>query len=163
LAAVPANVDGVIAVDVGRLTGAPLIDRAVDQLLLNDPALAERWNKLRDTCKIDFTKQVKRVMVALGTSSSPVGGTAGASVAIPASAPGTGPVLIVATGSLVETELAKCVEAIVGGGGGSVSGKSVEGRTLYQAKDGNRTMFFAFGRPDTVVMGSSEAYVGEAI
>jgi len=163
LAAVPANVEGVIAVDVGRMVGAPLIDRAVDQLLLHDPTIAERWNKLRDTCKIDFPKQVKRVMVALGSSSSAVGGTAGASVAMPASAPGTGPVILVATGNLVETELAKCVEGIVGGGGGSVSGKSVESRTLYQVKDGNRTMFFAFGRPDTVVMGANEAYVGEAV
>ena len=36
-------------------------------------------------------------------------------------------------------------------------------RTLYQAKDGNRVMYFAFGRPDTVVMGASEAFVTEAL
>ena len=35
--------------------------------------------------------------------------------------------------------------------------------TGYQAKDGNRTMYFAFGAPDTVVLGSNEGYVTEAL
>ena len=36
-------------------------------------------------------------------------------------------------------------------------------RTVYEAKDGNRVMDFAFVRPDTVVLGSNEAFVTEAI
>ena len=52
---------------------------------------------------------------------------------------------------------------MVGQGGGTLTAKDVDGRTLYQAKDGNRTMYFAFGRPDTVVLGSNEAYVTEAL
>jgi len=70
---------------------------------------------------------------------------------------------MVATGQLVETDLAACVRGIVGQGGGTLTAKTVDGRTLYQAKDGNRTMYFAFGRPDTVVLGSNEPYVTEAL
>jgi hypothetical protein len=72
-------------------------------------------------------------------------------------------VLMISTGQLVETELAECVRGMVGQGGGSLTAKSHEGRTLYQAKDGKRTMYFAFGRPDTVVLGASEDYVKEAL
>jgi hypothetical protein len=39
----------------------------------------------------------------------------------------------------------------------------VQGHTLYEAADGKRTMYFAFGRPDTVVLGSNEKYVEEAL
>ena len=65
---------------------------------------------------------------------------------------GTGPVLMVATGKIAETELAACVRGMVGQGGGDVTAKTVAGHTLYVAKDGNRTMYFAFGRPDTVLL-----------
>jgi len=70
---------------------------------------------------------------------------------------------MIATGALAETELATCVRSLVGKGGGSLTAKPLGGRTLYQVKDGNRTMFFAFGRADTVVLGSNEAYVTEAL
>jgi hypothetical protein len=72
-------------------------------------------------------------------------------------------VILVATGQLVEAELAACVRAMVGKGGGTLTARPLDGRTLYQAKDGNRTMYFAFGRPDTVVLGSNEGYVTEAL
>jgi hypothetical protein len=70
---------------------------------------------------------------------------------------------MVVTGQIVETELASCVRTMVGEGGGTLTAKDLGGRTLYQAKDGNRTMYFAFGKPDTVVLGSNEAYVTEAL
>jgi hypothetical protein len=149
LAAVPANAEVVVAVDVDKVVDSQVVGRAVDQLLMRDSDLATRWQKLRDSCKIDLTKQVKRVMVALGPSDP--------------KNPGTGPMLMVAIGSLVETELEKCVQAMVGQGGGSLTAKAAGDRTLYEAKDGNRTLFFAFGRPDTVVLGSTEAYVLEAL
>ncbi|HEV7557759.1 MAG TPA: hypothetical protein VGO00_19975 [Kofleriaceae bacterium] len=149
LATVPANAEVVVAVDVDHVVDSQVVERAVDQLLMRDPDLAGRWQKLHDSCKIDLTKQVKRVMVALGPSDP--------------KSPGTGPMLMVAIGNLAETELEKCVQAMVGQGGGSLTAKAAGDRTLYQAKDGNRTLFFAFGRPDTVVLGSSEAYVLEAL
>jgi len=75
----------------------------------------------------------------------------------------TGPVIMVVVGSIAEADLKDCVAKLVGGGGGTVTGKAVFGRTLYLAKDGNRTMYFAYGKPDTIVLGSSEAYVTEAL
>jgi hypothetical protein len=70
---------------------------------------------------------------------------------------------MVAVGALPETELQQCVTKLVGAGGGSLTGKPVAGRTLYLAKDGNRTMYFAYTRPDTVVLSADEAYITEAL
>ncbi len=148
LAAVPASAEVVIVADVAKVADSPLVARAVDQLLMKDADLAARWEKLQTDCKLD-AKKIKHVLLAIGPKAG--------------DSPGTGPVLMVATGQLVETELAACVRGIVGQGGGTLTAKTVDGRTLYQAKDGNRTMFFAFGRPDTIVLGSNEGYVTEAL
>jgi len=149
LAAVPASAEVVIVADVARIRDAPLIDRAVDQLLVRDPALATRWQDLQAACKLDV-KQFKHVVLAIGPHQGPQ--------------PGTGPVLMVATGQLVETDFAACVRAMVGKGGGSLTAKPMSGnKTLYEAKDGNRVMYFAFGRADTVVLGSNEAFVTDAL
>lgn len=149
LAAVPVTAEVVLGADVAKLAGAPVIDRAVDQLLRRNPVLSERWQHLKDGCKIDLETQIKRVMLALGPHPGPD--------------PGTGPVLMVVVGSIPEADLRDCVTKLVGGGGGAVTGKTVFDRTLYLAKDGNRTMYFAYRRPDTIVLGSSEAYVTEAL
>ncbi|HMG24621.1 MAG TPA: hypothetical protein VK607_24965 [Kofleriaceae bacterium] len=154
LAVVPASAEVVVGIDPAKLAGAPVIDRATEQLLMRDAALAERWQKLRDECKIDLVKQVKRIMLALGPPARPV--AAGP-------APGTGPVLMVVVGALPEADLQQCVAKLVGGGGGTVTGTSSAGRTLYLAKDGNRAMYFAYSRPDTIVLGSDQAFVTEAL
>lgn len=146
--AVPASATAVVVADVARLIDSPLIGRAVDQLLLREPVLNERWQQLYNTCKLD-ARRLKQVVLATGPHEG--------------KGSGTGPVLMVVTGQLVETELATCVRTMVGQGGGTLTAKDLGGRTLYQAKDGNRTMFFAFGKSDTVVMGSNEAYVTEAL
>src|SRR5262249_50375440 len=136
------------AADVARVIDAPLVQRAVDQLLSRDGGLSNRWQDLHEHCKLD-AKDIKHVVLAIGPHAGPQ--------------PGTGPVLMVATGKLVETDLAACVRAMVGKGGGELTAKEVDGHTLYQAKDGNRTMFFAFGRPDTVILGANEDFVKEAL
>jgi hypothetical protein len=148
LDAVPASAHVVIVADAARLAGSPLVERAVDQLLLRDADLATRWQRLRESCKLEV-EQLRHVILAIGPAPGP--------------SAATGPVLMVATGKLVETELASCVRAMVGQGGGTLTAKDLAGRTLYQARDGNRTMFFAFGRADTVVLGSNEAFVIEAL
>ena len=145
LAAVPANAEDVIGVDVAKLLDSPLLERAVDQLFLRNASLASEWSKLHDSCKLTLGKDIKRVLLALG----PHTGTA----------PGTGPTLLVATGKLDEAELSKCVRAVVGQGSGDVTAKPAENRTLYAVHDGTKSFFFGFGRPDTVVSGSQEAYV----
>ena len=147
LAAVPASAEVVIVADVAKVVDSPLVARAVDQLLLRDADLAARWQKLHERCKLGVA-QIKHVVLAIGPH---------------AGKPGTGPVLMVATGQLVETELAACVKAMVGEGGGELTAKDLGGRTLYQARDRNRTMYFAFGKADTVILGSSEAFVTEAL
>lgn len=149
LAAVPASADVVIGVDVGKLAGSPIVERAIDQLLLRDPTLAARYEQLRAQCKLE-AGQLRHLMLALGPP--PAGGK-----------PGTGPTLMIATGALAENELVKCVREVVGKGNGSLVVKTVGGRTLYQVKDGNRTLYLAFGRADTVVLGTSDAFVTEAL
>lgn len=149
LAAIPATAEAVLGVDVAKLADAPVIDRAVEQLLVRNQVLSERWQRLQSDCKISLGKQVKRVMLAIGPHAGP--------------APGTGPVIMVVVGSIPEADLKDCVTKLVGGGGGTVTGKPAFGRTLYLAKDGNRTMYFAYGRPDTIVLGADEAYVTEAL
>jgi hypothetical protein len=149
LAAVPATAEVVVGADLVKLADSPVIDRSVMQLLMHDPVLSERWQHFRDDCKIDLGKQIKRVMLALGPH-------AGSQL-------GTGPVLMVAVGSLPEADLKECVTKLVGSGGGTLTGKPVLGRTLYLAKDGNRTMYFAYSRADTIVLSSDEAYITEAL
>jgi hypothetical protein len=149
LAAVPSTAEVVIGANIAKLVDTPVIDRAVDQLLLRNAVLSERWQRLRDDCKVDFGRQIKRVMLAIGPHTGPE--------------PGTGPVLMVVVGSIPEADLKECVVKFVGHGGGTVTGQTVYGRTLYLAKDGNRAMYFAYGRPDTIVLGADEAFVTEAL
>lgn len=150
LAVIPASVEVVVGADIAKLTDSPVIDRAVEQVVMHDAALSERWQRLKDECKIDLGTQIKRVMLAIGPNR-------------PGPTPGTGPVLMVAVGSLPETALQQCVTKLVGAGGGSLTGKPVAGRTMYLAKDGNRSMYFAYTRPDTVVLSADEAYLTEAL
>ena len=150
LAAVPSSAEIIIAVDVEKLSASPIVTRAVEQLLMRDAQLRESWEHVRDECKLDVTKQIKRLTIALGPSPDP-------------KKPGTGPILMVATGALVEAEISKCIRSLVGKGGGQLTAKALEGRTLYQVKDGNRLMFFSFGRADTIVAGTSEQYVTDAL
>ena len=149
LAAVPSSADVVIAVDVARLVGSPIVSRAVQQLLMRDAVLAQRYQDLQTSCQLQIS-QVKHLMLALGPPPSD-------------GKPGTGPTLMVATGQLSEPDLVSCVREMVGKGSGSLVVKTVSGRTLYQVKDGNRTVFMAFGRADTVVLGTSDSYVLEAL
>jgi hypothetical protein len=149
LAAVPASAEVLIGVDVEKLADSPIIERAVDQLLLRDAELAQRWADLRAACKLDI-RQMKRVMLARGPVAK--GGR-----------PGTGPALMVATGQIVEPDFVKCTREVVGKGGGSLTVKTVDGHSLYQVKDGNRILFLAFGRADTVLLGTSDTYTAEAL
>jgi hypothetical protein len=148
LAAVPSSAEVVIAIDVARVTGSPLVARAASQLLARDPDLAARWQKLEQSCKLD-PQQLHHVVLAIGPHQG--------------AQPGTGPVLLVATGQISETALATCVRGMVGQGGGSLEVKDAQGRSLYEAKEGSRVLYFAFGRPDTVVLGSSEQFVLDAV
>jgi hypothetical protein len=149
LAAVPSTAEVIVGLDAAQLADSPLVTRAIGMLLAREPELAGRWQALRESCKLEI-KQVNRVMIALGPS--PAGGRFG-----------TGPMVLISTGKIVEADLVKCVREIVGKGGGSLVVQSSQGRTLYQVRDGNRTMFIAFGRPDTVILGNNEAYVHEAV
>jgi len=148
LAAVPSSADVILGMDVARIAGAPLVTRAIEMLLAREPDLAARWMALHESCKLELG-QVNRFMIALGPS--------------PGGRVGAGPMVMIATGKVSEVDLVKCAREIVGKGGGSLVVRNHEGRTLYQVKDGARTMFIAFGRPDTVILGNHEAYVNEAV
>jgi len=148
LAAVPATAQVVIGIDVAKLAASPIVSRAAEQLLMREPSLAQSWAHVNDACKIDVLKHVKHVVLALGPAQTGAG---------------TGAVLAVATGTLSEPDLATCVRTMVGKGGGTLTVKNVAGRSLYQVKDGNRVMHFGFGRPDTIVLGTDEAWVVEGL
>lgn len=150
LAAVPATARVVVGADVAKLAASPIVKRAVEQLFLRDATLSDGWSHVRDACKLDLVKQVKRVMLVLGPE------VAGAK-------PGTGPVLMIATGAIPEQDLASCVRSLVGKGGGALTAKALGARTLYTVKDGNRVMYLAYGDLETVVMGTSEPFVTEAL
>jgi hypothetical protein len=149
LAAVPSTAEVIVAIDARRLAESQLVTRAIEMLLGREPELASRWQALRESCKLEL-EHVGRVMIALGPT--PAGGRLG-----------TGPMVMIATGKISEAEIVRCVREIIGKGGGSLVVRTHEGRTLYQVKDGTRTMFIAFGRPDTVILGNHEAYVHESV
>lgn len=146
LEAVPASATVVVGVDVAAVASSALVSRAAEQLLLRDGELAERWQRVQDECKLDFVATVRTLIIALG-----------------AKVDGVAPVLLVASGKLSETELAACMRSLVGKGGGTLTAKNVQGRTLYLAREGDRSVWFGFGGPRTVALGSSEAIVTEAL
>src|SRR5690606_2820961 len=102
LSAVPQSAQVIVSADVARVASSPLVRRAVETLLLGDAELATRWQRLQDSCKLELD-QLANVLLAIGPRPGPD--------------VGTGPVLMVVTGKLVETELAACVRAMVGQGG----------------------------------------------
>jgi hypothetical protein len=142
--AVPESARVVVSFDVDRLAGSQVVTRAAAQLVSRAPDLGARLEKLATDCKIDVVQQIKHVILALGDAAR-------------------GQVLLVATGSIAEADLAQCLTRVIGGGGGTMSAKPAGGRTLYEVKDGNRTVHFAFGRADTLVIGTDEAWVSEAV
>jgi len=148
LSAVPASAEIVVSADVARVMDSPLVDRAVDQLMLREPSLATEWQQLHDSCKFDPAR-ITHVLFAMGPKGN--------------QQIGTGPVLMVATGKIAENELVTCVRGMVGSGGGEVTAKTVAGHTLYVARDGSRVMYFGFGRADTVLLSSNEAFITEAL
>jgi hypothetical protein len=147
LAAVPAGVVAVLGFDVKRLAAAPLVQRAAAQLLARRPDLAAQLAKLDADCKLDLTNKVERVILASG----------------PRAADETRPILLVASGQIAEGPLTACLEKSVGTGGGSVTGDTVDGRTIYQVKDPRRTVYYAFGTEDTVVLSNDRAWVVKAL
>jgi hypothetical protein len=148
LAAIPATAEVVISVDVAATATAPLVQRAAGQLLLRDSTLAPRWQQLRASCKIE-PETISQATLAWGNAIA----TAGARS-----------VLMVVTGSsLNESSFAPCVRGLVGKGGGTLTGKPSNGRTIYYAKEGDRGVWFGFGGVHTVVIGSNESFVVEAL
>jgi hypothetical protein len=138
LDAVPASARVVIGADPRRLAGSELVARAVGLMLEREPDLGPRVAALASGCGLDWTK-LESVHLAL-TDDAPL------------------PMLI-ATGPIAEADLAKCVQSTVGAGGGSLSLEEADGRTVYRVVDGQRTVFFAFGRKDTVVLSGSRDLV----
>lgn len=143
LAAIPADATVVVGIDVGQLAQAAVVARAVDQMLVRDPELAERLARLARDCGVDVTTAVKSVHLALG----------------PRASSGTQPSLLVATGKLGEAALTRCLQAGTGSGGGQLTVRDSGGRPLYKLTEGARVLHFAFGQDDTVVIGPDEGWV----
>jgi hypothetical protein len=134
LDAVPASARVVIGADPRRLAGSELVARAVQLMIAREPELGTRVAALADGCGLDWTKLASLHLAITDDAPQP---------------------MLVATGDLAEADLAKCVQSTVGAGGGSLSTEDADGRTLYRVVDNNRTVWFAFGRKDTVVLSAS--------
>ena len=150
LAAIPADADVIVSIDVKRLANAPLAQRGVELLLSHDADLAQRWKKLADGCQLRFTEQVSHLLLALGPRPK-------------AGAAPTQPSLLVATGSFDEPKLVACARAVFAKGGGTVTTSSAAGHTLYKIKDGTHQIDLAFGQSDTVLLGTDEAWLTTAL
>lgn len=142
LAAIPADAVAVVGLDVDRLARSNLVARAVAQMLDRDPELRDRLAGLARACSLDLGKQVHSVYLALGPVVS-----------------GPRASLLVATGDLAEPTLTHCLQAGVGAGGGDVTVRQVDGRTIYRLVAGRHELFFGFGHADTVVIGPREDWV----
>ena len=147
LAAVPKGATAVVGVDVARVAGDPLVVRAIEQLLVRRPELQAEISKIEAACNLDVANKVKRVIIALGTRA----------------ADGTTPDLLVVTGQINEAELTACLTKEVGSGGGKVSSVSGTAHALYEVKDGRHDVFYGWGDADTVVLGTSAAWVDQAL
>lgn len=150
LAAIPVDATVVVGIDPAQLAQASVVARAIDQMLLRDPELSARLARLARDCGVDVTSQVKMVLLAVGPR--PAGSTIGKQ-----------PSLLVASGGIAEPALTRCLQAGTGSGGGQLSVRDSGGRPLYKLTEGNRVLHFAFGRDDTVVIGSDEAWVLAAV
>lgn len=138
LAAVPATARVVIGVKPKQLAGSRLVDRAIDQMLDRDPDLAARVERLAEGCKLDWSTLESVHLAMTDVAAQP---------------------MLVATGRLAEADLAACVRSTVGAGGGTLSATQVDGRTLYEVVEGQRSVYFGFGRSDTVVLSGSRDLV----
>jgi hypothetical protein len=139
LSAIPASARVVIGATPERLADSAVVARAFARLLERDADLALRIDRLAQGCGLDWRTRVRSLHVAL-TDAAPQ------------------PLLVV-TGKLVEADIAKCVQTTVGAGGGSMTVEQADGRTLYHVVEGERSMWFAFGRSDTVLLSGSRDLV----
>lgn len=155
LAAIPATADAVVGVDIARVAQAPLVSRGAALLLASDAALSARWAQLKNACQLDLSA-FRSLLLAVGNAPPPTSKNA-------ASAPMVRAVLVVASGPVTEANVSSCVRQMVGAGGGSLTGRTAQGRTIYQVKDGARAVWFGFGTANTIVLGSNEAFVEQAL
>jgi len=141
LNAVPAGARVVVGADPRRLGDSPVVARAVEQMLDREPELGDRLARLAAGCQLDW-RQLESVHLAILDPSI-------------AKQP-----MLVVTGPLApEADIAKCVQSVVGAGGGALTATKADGRTLYEVHEGPRSVFFAFGRKDTVVLSASRDLV----
>ncbi len=143
LAAVPASARVIIGADPARLADSSLMRRGFGLLLERNDELATRVARLAAGCGFDWRTQLTAVHLVLTTDAAEP--------------------LLVATGKLAEADLARCVQTTVGEGGGKVTARQVDGRTLYQVDDAGRSVTFGFGQADTVVISASRALVVAAL
>lgn len=154
LGAIPADADGVIMFDVPKLADSALVMRGVDLMLQRDPTIEGRWSNLATACGIGERGAIRKVTLAYGPTPAPA--AQGGPPPLPA-------ILMIVTGDLTEATLPTCVKTAFGTGGGDVTARTAGGRTIYTATEGPRSLFFAFGQADTVVVSTSAPWLEQAL
>jgi hypothetical protein len=142
LQAVPSDATAILGFDVAKLAKSKLVRRAVEQMFIRDPGLRSHTSGLLKACKIEPTRDVASLLIALRGSTD---------------------ALMVATGRLDGAALATCVNESMKTGGGTLTNKKVGGRTVYRARRGERDVWFAVAGTGTVVVSTSEAWLGAAL
>jgi hypothetical protein len=154
IGAIPAEARVVVGLDVRRLADAPIFVKAAKQLLLRNPELLKRIGRLMDDCQLDLATDIQSVLLAGGDSTSTEAGR---------------PLVMVASGTLVENELASCVRDHVSADGGTLTASTIGGRTVYAAAVGKRMVWFAFGAtgnasaPSTLIVTPSQEWMALAL
>jgi hypothetical protein len=157
LGAIPADADGVIMFDVPKLADSALVMRGVELMLQRDPTIEGRWSNLATACGLGERGAIRKVTLALGPAPAPAAGAAaGGPPALPA-------ILMIVTGDLTEATLPTCVKTAFGTGGGDVTARTAGGRTIYTVTEQSRSLFFAFGQADTVVVSTSAPWLEQAL
>ncbi len=142
LAAVPANADAVIGVDVAALAQSPIVARALERMFARDPGLQEALAKVLDDCHLDLGKDVASATIALVPSKGQQIDS-----------------LLVAKGRFREGELVACLgKSLRDAAGGRLETAIFEGRATYHQVGGDGPgLWFSFGSTDTVLISSGRA------
>ncbi len=130
--ALPAETKAIIGVDVARVAASPLAVRAVRGLLAADPETRTKLDGLLARCRLDPVADLKTIVVAMA---------------------GPEDVAAVVTGRVDEKALVACIR--------ETSAVEQRGRVYASTGKDGQKVFFAFGGEPSMVLATTEAWLGK--
>jgi hypothetical protein len=146
--AIPQEVTAIAALRIEKLANSPLVQRAVQQMLLRDPELQKRIHELTQACEFDPSKQLSTVLLGMGAASNDE--------------------ILVATGHFspeVQGKLVSCVTRLAAQSGGRLTTTPMATRTTYHFESGKKEedLYFAFSSETTTVVSSSSQWLEKSL